>query len=99
MTAYRTVVLDVDSTVSAIEGIDWLASRRDAVVAETVAALTTAAMEAKVPIDEVYGRRLEIIRPTRDEIRELPTSTSPPHSPVPARPFARGAPTASRSSW
>ena len=71
MTAYRTVVLDVDSTVSAIEGIDWLASRRDAVVAETVAALTTAAMEARVPIDDVYGRRLEIIRPTRDEIREL----------------------------
>lgn len=71
MSYFRTVVLDVDSTVSAIEGIDWLAERRDPDVAHRVAALTNDAMEARVPLDEVYGRRLEIIRPTREEIRAL----------------------------
>ena len=71
MIAYRSVVLDVDSTVSAVEGIDWLAGRRDASVAATVSALTAAAMDAKVPLDEVYGRRLAIIRPTRAEIEAL----------------------------
>lgn len=71
MTAFKSVILDVDSTVSALEGIDWLAERRDASVAATVAALTADAMEARVSLDEVYGRRLNIIRPTRGEISEL----------------------------
>lgn len=71
MTAFKSVVLDVDSTISALEGIDWLAERRDDDVAATVVALTHAAMEARVPLDEVYERRLHIIRPTRDEIAQL----------------------------
>ena len=71
MSAFKSVVLDVDSTVSALEGIDWLAERRDDDVAATVAALTTDAMEARVPLDEVYERRLRIIRPTRAEISQL----------------------------
>lgn len=71
MTCFKSVVLDVDSTISALEGIDWLAERRDADVAATVVALTNDAMEARVPLDEVYERRLRIIRPTRDEIQQL----------------------------
>lgn len=71
MSLFRAVVLDVDSTVSALEGIDWLAALRDPQVAQTVAALTADAMEARVPLDSVYSRRLEIIRPTRTEIAEL----------------------------
>ena len=71
MTAFASVVLDVDSTVSALEGIDWLAEQRDAEVAATVAALTADAMESRVPIDEVYDRRLSIIRPTRRELSAL----------------------------
>ncbi len=71
MTQFKSVVLDVDSTVSAIEGIDWLAEQRDQRVASTVAALTADAMESRVPLDEVYGRRLQIIRPSRAEILEL----------------------------
>ena len=71
MTAFTSVVLDVDSTVSSLEGIDWLAEQRDATVAATVLALTADAMEARVPLDDVYGRRLRIIRPTRDEIDAL----------------------------
>lgn len=71
MSAFKSVVLDVDSTVSSLEGIDWLAEHRDATVAATVLALTADAMEARVPLGEVYGRRLRIIRPTRDEIAAL----------------------------
>ena len=71
MTSFKSVVLDVDSTISALEGIDWLAERRDADVAATVVALTNDAMDARVPLDEVYERRLRIIRPTRDEIAQL----------------------------
>jgi phosphoserine phosphatase len=71
VTYFRSVILDVDSTVSAVEGIDWLAARRDADVANTVIALTNDAMDGRVSLDEVYARRLQIIRPTRDEIRAL----------------------------
>lgn len=71
MTAFNAVVLDVDSTVSAIEGIDWLATRRDAAVATLVAELTNEAMDGRITLGEVYGRRLAIIRPTRAEIAEL----------------------------
>jgi phosphoserine phosphatase len=71
VTAFRSVVLDVDSTVSSLEGIDWLAEQRDAEVAARVSALTDDAMNARVPIDEVYGRRLHIIRPTIAELNAL----------------------------
>ena len=58
---FGTVVFDCDSTLSAIEGIDELASEE----AAAVAALTRQAMDGEVPLDEVYGRRLEMIRPDR----------------------------------
>ncbi|HSQ32429.1 MAG TPA: hypothetical protein VLN49_21380 [Gemmatimonadaceae bacterium] len=69
--AFATVILDVDSTVSGIEGIDWLARRRGDVVAHRVASLTTDAMRGAVPLDEVYAARLAAIRPRRDELDEL----------------------------
>lgn len=71
MTAFKSVVLDVDSTVAAIEGIDWLAALRDPSAAERVLALTNDAMEGRVPLDAVYEQRLAIIQPTRDELAEL----------------------------
>lgn len=71
MTAFKSVVLDVDSTVAAIEGIDWLAALRDPATAGRVLALTNDAMEGRVPLDAVYAQRLAIIQPTRDELAEL----------------------------
>lgn len=71
MIPFRSVVLDVDSTVSSIEGVDWLAALRAPEIAERVAALTNAAMDARVPLDSVYAERLSIIRPTRTEIAAL----------------------------
>lgn len=63
---YRLVFFDVDSTLVTIEGIDVLAGGDP-----EIAALTAAAMNGIVPLDEVYGRRLERIRPTRAAIDAL----------------------------
>jgi phosphoserine phosphatase len=68
---FNTVVLDVDSTVSGIEGIDWLAARRGEATAARVRALTNDAMRGAVPLEDVYGRRLSIIRPRREEVDAL----------------------------
>ncbi len=63
---YRFVFFDVDSTLVTIEGIDVLANGNPEIVR-----LTDAAMNGSIPIDEVYGRRLEIIRPTREAVDAL----------------------------
>jgi phosphoserine phosphatase len=65
------VVLDVDSTLCAIEGIDWLASRRDATLRDRVAQTTDLAMRGKIPIESVYAERLNAVRPSRADIVEL----------------------------
>lgn len=71
MSAFKSLVLDVDSTVAAIEGIDWLAERRDAVTAAWVADLTRRAMDGDLPIEAAYEKRLLAIAPTRPEIASL----------------------------
>jgi phosphoserine phosphatase len=63
---YRFVFFDVDSTLVKIEGIDVLAGGNP-----QIAKLTEAAMNGEVPLDEVYGRRLEIIRPARAAVEQL----------------------------
>jgi len=60
------VFFDVDSTLVTIEGIDVLAGGNP-----EIAALTDAAMNGTISIEEVYGRRLEIVRPNREAIRQL----------------------------
>jgi phosphoserine phosphatase len=68
---FNSVVLDVDSTLSGIEGIDWLASLRGAELKAWSAALTERAMEGKLPIEAVYSERMGAIRPALAEIEEL----------------------------
>ena len=68
---FATVALDVDSTVCALEGIDWLAALRGAEVADRIAALTDRAMRGEVALDTVYAERLAIVRPTRAEVEAL----------------------------
>jgi phosphoserine phosphatase len=67
MGPFRSVVFDCDSTLVSIEGIDELAAAER----ERVRALTDAAMEGRVPLEEVYGRRLELIRPPRARVEAL----------------------------
>lgn len=64
---FRGVIFDCDSTLAAIEGIDELAGDRRA----EVAALTDAAMRGEIPLEQVYGRRLDLVRPSRAAIDAL----------------------------
>jgi phosphoserine phosphatase len=68
---FASVVLDVDSTLSGIEGIDWLAERRGGDVAERIARLTDDAMRGRIPLEAVYGARLDVIKPTRADVEAL----------------------------
>ena len=71
MTKFKSVVLDVDSTLSGLEGIDWLAARRGPTVAAESPALTSRAMAGEIPIEQVYGLRMEAVRPSADELAAL----------------------------
>lgn len=61
--AFGLVFFDVDSTLVSIEGIDELAAGDP-----EIARLTEAAMAGEIPLEQVYGLRLERIRPNRDKI-------------------------------
>lgn len=67
MPRFRTVLFDCDSTLSAIEGIDELAVR----CRDDVERLTDAAMRGRIPLEEVYGRRLALVQPTRASVEAL----------------------------
>ena len=71
MTRFKTVILDVDSTLCGVEGIDWLAAQRDASIAAKVESFTQRAMEGVVELETVYGKRLELVAPTRGGIEAL----------------------------
>lgn len=77
----KLLFIDCDSTLSTIEGIDELGrAKGDEVFAEVVA-LTHAAMNGEVPINEVFSRRMEMIRPDRalcDQIGALYVETMVP---------------------
>lgn len=59
----KLIIFDCDSTLSSIEGIDELARAKGPEVFSEVEALTNAAMNGEVALDQVFARRLEIIRP------------------------------------
>ncbi|HVT43639.1 MAG TPA: HAD-IB family phosphatase [Thermoanaerobaculia bacterium] len=63
---FALVFFDVDSTLVTIEGIEVLAEGSREVVE-----LTEAAMNGTLPIDQVYARRLDIVRPTRQAVERL----------------------------
>jgi phosphoserine phosphatase len=71
MPAFASVVLDVDSTVSGVEGIDWLASRRGPQMVTEISRLTTQATEGEIRLESVYGQRLQRVLPTEHEVGEL----------------------------
>lgn len=65
------MVLDADSTLVGIEGIDWLAERRPPAVARRIAELTSAAMAGALPLERVYAERLAAVAPSRVELESL----------------------------
>lgn len=66
MSKFGLVFFDVDSTLVALEGIDFLAKGDPRIVE-----LTKKAMSGEIPLEEVYGRRLEVIRPSLEDVHEL----------------------------
>jgi phosphoserine phosphatase len=68
---FSSIVLDVDSTLCDVEGIDWLAGLRGNEVKEWSASLTAQAMAGGIPIEAVYAQRMGVVKPTRAEIDEL----------------------------
>lgn len=71
MNRFNSVIFDVDSTLSAVEGIDWLAAQRGPEIEAWSAGLTERAMEGEIPIEAVYGERMRIVKPTLPEIQQL----------------------------
>lgn len=67
----RTVILDVDSTLSRIEGIEWLARLRGPEVFARINEVTERAMRGELEFDGVYAARLDAVRPTREEVVAL----------------------------
>lgn len=71
MRRYAAVVLDADSTIAGIEGIDWLAARRGPDVQRAVESLTARAMNGNLALEAVYGERLRVIGATADDLAAL----------------------------
>ena len=71
MSRFNSIILDVDSTLSDVEGIDWLAAQRGAEIEAWSAGLTEKAMQGDLPIEAVYSERMRIVKPTQLEIQEL----------------------------
>lgn len=69
---YRTVVFDCDSTLSEIEGIEELAAGRLSTGdRNTLARLTREAMDGERPLQEVFGARLDLVRPSRTDLERI----------------------------
>ena len=63
---FRRVIFDCDSTLTRIEGIDELAAMNG--VPHEIAHMTRQAMDGQIPFEEIFGKRLEIIKPTRKQL-------------------------------
>lgn len=64
---FGTVIFDCDATLSEIVGIDELGHERRA----EIEALSDAAMNGDVPLEQVYGQRLALARPSRTRVEEV----------------------------
>ncbi|HTO04849.1 MAG TPA: HAD-IB family phosphatase [Opitutus sp.] len=64
----KLICFDCDSTLSAIEGVDELARAGGPQTFAQVEAMTNDAMNGKIPVEAVFGRRLELIRPSRGNV-------------------------------
>lgn len=71
MSRFNSVIFDVDSTLSGVEGIDWLAAQRGPEIAAWSAGLTEKAMAGEIPIEAVYSERMRMVKPTFSEIQQL----------------------------
>ncbi|MDQ5939889.1 MAG: phosphoserine phosphatase [Pseudomonadota bacterium] len=69
--SFDVICFDCDSTLSKIEGIDELAKRVG--LGDELAELTNAAMNGDVALEDIYAKRLNLIKPSRADIEWLST--------------------------
>jgi len=63
---FNNIVFDCDSTLSEIEGIDFLAKKRGK--EKEVKVLTQQAMDGKIRFEDVFKKRLDLIQPKREDL-------------------------------
>ncbi|MBO9308918.1 MAG: phosphoserine phosphatase, partial [Chloroflexi bacterium] len=68
-TSFDLIFFDCDSTLSALEGVDELARMKGKDL--RVSLLTQKAMNGDLDLAEVYGKRLQAIRPTRAQLAAI----------------------------
>lgn len=66
---YKHVFFDCDSTLTTVEGIDVLAEAFGK--GWRVSVLTKAAMDGNIALEQVYGKRLQALNPTRGDIKAI----------------------------
>ncbi len=66
---FDTIIFDCDSTLTRIEGIDELARLKG--LGAEVAQLTRRAMNGELPLEEIYQGRLDMLTPTRAELKAV----------------------------
>jgi phosphoserine phosphatase len=67
----KLLIFDCDSTLSSIEGIDELGRARGSGIFARIEEMTNDAMNGKLPVEAVFGRRLEIIQPEQKDIAAI----------------------------
>ena len=68
---FAAVCFDCDSTLSAIEGVDELTHQLPPEQQGQLLALTQQAMEGSVRLEQVYGSRLQVLAPRRDQLEAV----------------------------
>lgn len=71
MSSPKLLIFDCDSTLSSIEGIDELGRLRGPEIFKRVEEMTNEAMDGKIPVEAVFGRRLEIILPEAGHVAQI----------------------------
>ena len=69
--ATKLLLLDCDSTLSSIEGIDELGRLRGPETFKAVEDMTNAAMNGGTPMEAICAKRLDIIKPTAAELAAI----------------------------
>jgi phosphoserine phosphatase len=69
--ATKLLLLDCDSTLSSIEGIDELGRLRGPETFKAVEDMTNAAMNGGTPMEAIFAKRLDIIKPSAAELAAI----------------------------
>ncbi|MBD5779528.1 HAD-IB family phosphatase [Pelagicoccus sp. NFK12] len=67
----KLIFIDCDSTLSSIEGIDELARLRGEETFRECENMTNKAMDGHIAIEDVYGARLDLIKPSAEECEKI----------------------------